>query len=105
MTNNMIETFHISYKNKKIKKKFIDLDKIEKIGTTGPGYALKYKKGKTIFLDFYDDWVIDTINNILEDKDNDSSFPKIKFVDCKDNIIEDYLKENPEKNFGFYEDF
>lgn len=46
----IFNTYHLSRSKKKIKNKEMDIGKFEKIGTTGSGLALKYKKGKTIYL-------------------------------------------------------
>jgi len=44
------EIYHLNRHREKIKIKEIDINKFEKIGPTGNGLALKYKKGKTIYL-------------------------------------------------------
>lgn len=46
----MIEIYKLTKDRKKVKSNCLDLTKIEKIGTTGDGLALKYIKGKTIYL-------------------------------------------------------
>lgn len=43
-------TYRLSRNRKKISIKELNLDDFEKIGLTGNGLALKYKKGKTIIL-------------------------------------------------------
>lgn len=46
----MIEIYKLTKDRKKVKSKQLDLTKFEKIGTTGDGLALKYNKGKTIYV-------------------------------------------------------
>lgn len=46
----MIEIYKLTRDRKKVKSKQLDLTKFEKIGTTGDGLALKYEKGKTIYV-------------------------------------------------------
>ena len=47
----MFETYKLSRDRKKIEVKELNLDSFEKIGLTGRGLALKYKKGRTIILE------------------------------------------------------
>jgi hypothetical protein len=46
----MIEIYKLTKDRKKVRIKQLDLTKFEKIGTTGDGLALKYEKGKTIYI-------------------------------------------------------
>lgn len=57
----MFETYKLSRDRKKIEVKELNLDSFEKIGLTGRGLALKYKKGRTIILETEDNF-----NFILE---------------------------------------
>ena len=57
----MFETYKLRRDRKKIEVKELNLDSFEKIGLTGRGLALKYKKGRTIILETEDNF-----NFILE---------------------------------------
>jgi len=90
-----ISTFRLNPKNKKeYDFKIIELNKFEKIGTTGKGLALKYTKAKTIFL--YGLYHFDDIKMIAENhQDNyDHILKKYRFINDETfNKIYDYANK------------
>jgi len=63
----IIQTYKLNKKRERIGIKEIDLSKFEKIGNTGSGFALKYKKGKSVFV--YDENIFEWYERMQEDND------------------------------------
>jgi len=102
----IFETYHLKKDRKKFKIRQIDINKFEKIATTGSGLALKYKKGKIIYLEseyLFDEYYIkpQKMNDeavkcryysyIAIDKNKPCS-PKNRVRDSKGKPIKNYVK-------------
>lgn len=102
----IFETYHLKRNREKFKIRQIDINKFEKIGATGSGLALKYKKGKTIYLGLeylFDEYYIKpqemndeevkcrAYSYIAIDKNKPCS-PKNRVRDSKGKPVKDYVK-------------
>ena len=91
-----ISTFKLNPETKKeYDNKFIEVDKFEKVGTTGKGLAVKYIRAKTIFL--YGLYAFDDIKLIAENHqvNYDKIIKKYRFISDEtfENLY-DYAKKN-----------
>jgi len=99
-------TYSLNRDKKKIKIKEMDINRFEKIGATGSGLALKYKKGKIIYLKmeyWFDEFYINAQKRNEEsvkkryysyvkiDKDK-PDHPKNRVRDNKGRPIKNYTK-------------
>lgn len=85
-----IQIYKLSRDRKKIDIKDLDLNKFERIGTTGYGLGFKYKKGKSIFVSTEEQFKL-----ILEmQKQNDNAVEKRYFTYARINENESSSKQN-----------
>jgi len=102
----VFKIYNLNRNKRPIKIKKIDINKFEKIGTTGSGLALKYKKGKTIYIKLeylFDEFYIKAQKQNNEDvknklysyvkiDKNKSDHPKNRVRDSKGKPIKNYVK-------------
>ena len=86
----IFETYRLSRDRKKIEVKELNLDSFEKIGLTGRGLALKYKKGRTIILETEDNF-----NFILEmQRQNDEAVKNRSYCYARIDETKSSSKQN-----------
>lgn len=86
----IFKTYKLNRQKKQIQIKELDTDKFERIGTTGSGYALKYNKGKTIYLS--GEWAFDEMSK--RQKMNDEIVKNKSFSYARINENESSSKQN-----------
>ncbi len=83
-------TFRLNRDRKKIEVKELNLDSFEKIGLTGGGLALKYKRGKTIILEMEENF-----NFILElQRQNDEAVKNRQYCYARIDETKSSSKQN-----------
>jgi len=90
----ILNTYKLNRQRKQIQIKEIDTDKFERIGTTGSGYALKYNKGKTIYL--FGEWYFD--NMLEEQRRNNEAVEHKCFSYARINENESSSKQNTKRD-------
>lgn len=86
----IFKTYKLNKQRKQIQIKELDTDKFERIGTTGSGYALKYNKGKTIYLS--GEWTFDEM--LKTQNMNDKAVENRHFSYARINENESSSKQN-----------
>ncbi len=86
----IFKTYKLNRQKKQIQIKELDTDKFERIGTTGSGYALKYNKGKTIYLS--GEWAFDEMSK--RQKMNDEAVKNKSYSYARINENESSSKQN-----------
>jgi len=93
-----IQTYRLNRNREKIDIKDLDLNKFERIGTTGDGLGFKYKRGKSIFVSL--EHQFELIKEMQEQNDNAVkkryfSYAKINENESLSNkILLEIAKEN-----------
>ena len=102
----IFKIYHLNRNREKIKIKEVNINRFEKIGTTGSGLVLKYKNSKTIYLgleylfdEFYinaqkqnDESVKNKAYSYIKIDKNKPDHPKNRVRDNKGRPVKNYVK-------------